>query len=224
MLKLGATACIDAPVNDVWAVLSDLGAIHVWVRAIERSYCPARERGVGATRVCELKQADRRNDCRMGRGTLVQVPRRRCTHDGERDESVVGRAPWCSDSRHHDGRANDERRPSRPPARAVAQARFYRDLAHSCSRPSNTTLSTESPLLGARMTSRRHRLPVESRTAIFRGCGTPADGLSRSRGLGGPWRDDPRSAWGRASAPRRRGGFDSVVRARGYPQHRQRGR
>jgi uncharacterized membrane protein len=57
MLKLSATACIDAPVDEVWAVLSDLAAIHIWVSAIERSYCPAQARGVGAMRVCELKQA-----------------------------------------------------------------------------------------------------------------------------------------------------------------------
>jgi hypothetical protein len=29
MLKLTATACIDAPVQAVWAVLSDLDAIHL---------------------------------------------------------------------------------------------------------------------------------------------------------------------------------------------------
>jgi hypothetical protein len=57
MLKLTATACIDAPVHAVWAVLSDLGAIHLWVKAIEHSYCPTQHRGVGAMRVCELKQA-----------------------------------------------------------------------------------------------------------------------------------------------------------------------
>lgn len=57
MLKLTATACIDAPVQAVWAVLSDLDAIHVWVKAIQHSYCPAQDRGVGAVRVCELKQA-----------------------------------------------------------------------------------------------------------------------------------------------------------------------
>jgi uncharacterized membrane protein len=57
MLKLSATACIDAPVNEVWAVLADLGAIHFWVEAIQHSYCPPQQRGVGAMRVCELKQA-----------------------------------------------------------------------------------------------------------------------------------------------------------------------
>jgi hypothetical protein len=51
------SACIDAPVAKVWAVLSDLEAIHLWVPAILRSYCPEQSRGVGAMRVCELAQA-----------------------------------------------------------------------------------------------------------------------------------------------------------------------
>jgi ligand-binding SRPBCC domain-containing protein len=51
------TACIDAPANEVWAVLSRLDAIQLWVRSIEHSHCPGQSRGVGALRVCELKQA-----------------------------------------------------------------------------------------------------------------------------------------------------------------------
>jgi hypothetical protein len=31
MLKLTSSICIDAPVANVWAALSDLGAIHLWV-------------------------------------------------------------------------------------------------------------------------------------------------------------------------------------------------
>jgi carbon monoxide dehydrogenase subunit G len=57
MLKMTSSACIDAPPSAVWAVLSDLEAIHLWVESIRRSYCPAQNRGVGALRVCELKQA-----------------------------------------------------------------------------------------------------------------------------------------------------------------------
>lgn len=57
MLNLKASACIDAPVERVWAVLSDLAAIQQWVGPIQHAYCPAQERGVGALRVCELKQA-----------------------------------------------------------------------------------------------------------------------------------------------------------------------
>lgn len=57
MLKMTGSVCIDAPAAAVWAVLSDLESIHLWVQSIRHSYCPAQNRGVGAMRVCELKQA-----------------------------------------------------------------------------------------------------------------------------------------------------------------------
>jgi len=57
MLKLIASACIDAPVEHVWAVLSDLTTIQHWVGAIQHAYCPGQQRGVGAVRICELSQA-----------------------------------------------------------------------------------------------------------------------------------------------------------------------
>jgi uncharacterized membrane protein len=57
MLKLTTSACINASVETVWAVLSDLDTIHFWVKAIQHSHCPTQDRGVGAMRVCELKQA-----------------------------------------------------------------------------------------------------------------------------------------------------------------------
>lgn len=57
MLTMTDSACIDAPVEAVWAVLSELEAIQLWVQAIRRSRCPAQKRGVGALRVCELGQA-----------------------------------------------------------------------------------------------------------------------------------------------------------------------
>jgi carbon monoxide dehydrogenase subunit G len=57
MLRLTSSVCIDAPVATVWAALSDLASIHLWVEAITHSYCPAQSRGVGAVRICELKQA-----------------------------------------------------------------------------------------------------------------------------------------------------------------------
>ena len=57
MLKLTASACIDAPVERVWGVLSELTAIQYWVGAIQHSYCPGQQRGVGAVRICELRQA-----------------------------------------------------------------------------------------------------------------------------------------------------------------------
>jgi len=56
-MKITASVCIDAPVERVWAVLSDLEAIHSWVRAIRHSYCPEQRRGLGALRICELSQA-----------------------------------------------------------------------------------------------------------------------------------------------------------------------
>lgn len=57
MLELTASACIDVPVERVWAVLSDLAAIQHWVRAIRHAHCPGEARGTGAVRVCELRQA-----------------------------------------------------------------------------------------------------------------------------------------------------------------------
>lgn len=57
MLKLTASACIEAPVERGWAVLSDFSSIQHWVRAINHACCPAQSRGVGAVRVCELSQA-----------------------------------------------------------------------------------------------------------------------------------------------------------------------
>lgn len=56
MFTMTRSVCIDAPVSAVWAVLSDLDAIHVWVDSIQRSHCPGQDRGVGALRVCELSQ------------------------------------------------------------------------------------------------------------------------------------------------------------------------
>ncbi len=57
MLTLKDSVCIDAPLESVWAVLSDLDAVHHWVDSIRHSHCPERDRGIGAMRVCELKQA-----------------------------------------------------------------------------------------------------------------------------------------------------------------------
>jgi hypothetical protein len=56
MIKMRMSVCINAPAEKVWSVLGDFASVHVWVDAIERSYCPGNARGVGATRVCELKQ------------------------------------------------------------------------------------------------------------------------------------------------------------------------
>lgn len=57
MLKIQGVVCIDAPIEKVWTVLSNLESIHLWVPAIRHASCPGQSRGVGALRVCELKQA-----------------------------------------------------------------------------------------------------------------------------------------------------------------------
>lgn len=55
MIKLKNTACIEASVTAVWAVLADLEAIENWVEPIERARCEGEiDRGVGSMRVCEL--------------------------------------------------------------------------------------------------------------------------------------------------------------------------
>ena len=57
MLKMTGSVCIDAPASRVWAVLSELDSVHLWVESITSSHCPIQNRGVGAMRICELKQA-----------------------------------------------------------------------------------------------------------------------------------------------------------------------
>lgn len=57
MLRIKATACINAPVEDTWAVLSDLEKISDWSEPIITSLCSGQvKRGVGAERVCHLKR------------------------------------------------------------------------------------------------------------------------------------------------------------------------
>ena len=57
MITMTASVCIDAPVAEVWALISELEAIPRWVPAIQKAHCPTQRRGIGASRVCELKQA-----------------------------------------------------------------------------------------------------------------------------------------------------------------------
>jgi carbon monoxide dehydrogenase subunit G len=57
MLKMTGSVCIDASSDAVWSVLSDLESIPLWVGVIRRAHCPGQRRGLGAVRVCELKQA-----------------------------------------------------------------------------------------------------------------------------------------------------------------------
>lgn len=55
-MKVKATICINAPKEEVWQVLSDVAAIHLWVAAIESAHCEGEQkRGVGTVRVCRLK-------------------------------------------------------------------------------------------------------------------------------------------------------------------------
>jgi hypothetical protein len=55
MIKLSATACIDASAEIVWEQLARLEDIQRWGPPIRRAHCPgAVSRGVGAERMCEL--------------------------------------------------------------------------------------------------------------------------------------------------------------------------
>lgn len=56
MLKMEQSVCIDAPAAQVWKVLSELDSIHLWIDFIKHSHWPGQRRGVGAMRVCALKQ------------------------------------------------------------------------------------------------------------------------------------------------------------------------
>jgi len=55
-MKLKLTACIDAPKEKIWQILSDISSIPLWVEPINSAYCEGdKEKGVGAVRVCHLK-------------------------------------------------------------------------------------------------------------------------------------------------------------------------
>ena len=55
MLTLKSSACIEAPVNVVWAHLSSLEDIQLWTDAIRHAYISSdRREGVGTVRTCEL--------------------------------------------------------------------------------------------------------------------------------------------------------------------------
>ncbi|ARN73835.1 SRPBCC family protein [Oceanicoccus sagamiensis] len=55
MLYLKASACIEAPVDQVWAVLADLERISEWSEAVVSASCPGPlSRGVAAERECVL--------------------------------------------------------------------------------------------------------------------------------------------------------------------------
>ena len=55
MIKLFASACIEAPAEVVWARLAKLEDIHLWSAPVLRARCEgALSQGVGAQRTCEL--------------------------------------------------------------------------------------------------------------------------------------------------------------------------
>ena len=55
MIKLKNTACIEAPADEVWAILADLECIDLWVEPVQLARCEGKiTRGVGAERVCDL--------------------------------------------------------------------------------------------------------------------------------------------------------------------------
>lgn len=56
MIKLFASACIDAPKEAVWLVLSKLEDIALWSESVLSAQCDSDHRqGVGAERTCSLK-------------------------------------------------------------------------------------------------------------------------------------------------------------------------
>ncbi|MGI8914879.1 MAG: SRPBCC family protein [Chloroflexota bacterium] len=55
MIKLGASVCIEAPANSVWARLAKLEDIELWAEPVLHARCEgALAQGVGAERICEL--------------------------------------------------------------------------------------------------------------------------------------------------------------------------
>lgn len=55
MFRMTKSACVEAPASVVWAHLSRLDQIHLWIDVIHHSYMASEAAcGVGAERVCEL--------------------------------------------------------------------------------------------------------------------------------------------------------------------------
>lgn len=54
-MKITGTVCIEAPKEQVWAVLSDVANVHLWVGPIQSAHCQGEQTsGVGTVRVCQL--------------------------------------------------------------------------------------------------------------------------------------------------------------------------
>ena len=55
-MKLSMSACIEAPKEKVWQVLSDVSNVNLWVDTILSAHCEGdKTSGVGTVRVCSLK-------------------------------------------------------------------------------------------------------------------------------------------------------------------------
>ena len=55
MFHMTTSACVEAPIEVVWAHLARLDQIHLWTDVIQRSYVSGEcSSGVGAVRTCEL--------------------------------------------------------------------------------------------------------------------------------------------------------------------------
>lgn len=56
MIYLENRICIEANIDQVWAHLSDLEKVNLWVPEIQVAKCPVgREKGLHAKRICKLK-------------------------------------------------------------------------------------------------------------------------------------------------------------------------
>ena len=56
MIRLQGSVCVEASVEAVWAVLSDIENVPLWVEPIVEAYCSSdTKRGIGTERTCKLK-------------------------------------------------------------------------------------------------------------------------------------------------------------------------
>ncbi len=55
-MKLVNSVCVEAPVEAVWAALSEIENVTLWAEPVLEAYCSGdTKRGVGAERTCKLK-------------------------------------------------------------------------------------------------------------------------------------------------------------------------
>ena len=77
-MAVNSTTWIDAPVEKVWSVLADLGAIYKWNPGVAKSHSTSETaQGDGATRHCDLDEKnylkERAFDWREGEGFKIDV-------------------------------------------------------------------------------------------------------------------------------------------------------